>query len=127
MDPGCIAAAFRHWGEAGILWECIGGGGALPLFAEGDEAARGKDRPGAWQGSKQGEGGMALGALCTGVVAGGERVQEAPELSDAGLAQERLRGDTPLIRRPGEGVRDGLDAGSDDVGGTHVMGAEEAL
>ena len=65
MDPGFIAAAFRHRCDAGILLEFIGGGVALPLFAEGDEEARGKDRAGAWQGSKQGEVGMALGASPT--------------------------------------------------------------
>ena len=76
MDPGFIAAAFRHRRDASILLECIGGGVAFPLFAERDEETRGKDRPSAWQGGKQGEVGMALGALRNGMVEVCDRVQE---------------------------------------------------
>ena len=71
--------------------------------------------------------GLALGALRNGVVEVGNRVQEDPELGDERLDQERMRGDNPLISRQWYRVLDGLDACVDDVGVTHVMGAEEAL
>ena len=116
MDPSFLAAAFRHRRDAGILLECIGGGVALPLFAEGDKEARGKDRPGARQGSKQREVGMALGALRNGMVEVGDREQEAPELSDESLDQESMRGNNTLISRQWYCVLAGLDACSDDVG-----------
>ena len=66
MDPGVIAAAFRHRRDARVLLECIGGGVAVPLCAAGDEEARGKDRTSAWQGGKPGAVGMALGAVRNG-------------------------------------------------------------
>jgi hypothetical protein len=127
LDPGFLAAALRHRGEAGLLWACSGGGGALPRCAAGDEEAGGKDRPGAWQGSTHGAGGRALGAWCQGLGAVDDRGQAAPERSDEGLDQERMRGDHPRIRRQGYGSLDGLDAGSDAVGVTYGMGAEAAL
>ena len=111
----------------GILLEGIGGGVALPLCAEGDKEARGKDRPSAWQGSKPGEGGMALGALRNGLVAVGKRMQEAPELGDERLDQERMRGHNTRIGRQWYRALDGLDARVDDVRVAHVLGAEKAL
>jgi hypothetical protein len=86
MDPGVHAAACGPRRDAGRLWECIGGGVALPLCVAGDAAARGTDRPSAWQGGKPGAVGMTLGALRTGLVEVGNRVQEDPELGDERLA-----------------------------------------
>ena len=68
MDPGLVAAAFGHRRNARILLELIGRGIAVALFAEGDEETRGKDGASAWEGVKQGEVGMALGALGNGLV-----------------------------------------------------------
>ena len=99
MDPGLIAAAFRHWRDASILLEFIGGGVAFTLFAEGDEQARGKDRTSTWQGGKQGEVGMALGALRDGMIEVCDRLQDDPELGDERLHQEGMRGDDALISR----------------------------
>jgi len=48
-------------------------------------------------------------------------------LGDERLDQKSMRGDNPLISRQWYRVLDGLDACVDDVGITHVMGAEEAL
>jgi hypothetical protein len=107
--------------------ECSGGGVALPRFAEGDEEARGKDRPGAWQAGKPGEVGMALGAWRHGLVEVGNRVQEDPELGDESLDHEGMGGDHALIGRQWRRALDGLAARVDDVGVAHVMGAEEAL
>ena len=66
VDPGFLAAAFRHWRNTRIFLEFLGRSVAFPLFAKGHEEARGKDGPGAWQGVKQREVGMVLGALRDG-------------------------------------------------------------
>jgi hypothetical protein len=127
MDPGFIAAPFRHRRDARILLECIGGGVTCTLFAEGDEQARGTDRTGAWQGGKQGEVGMALGALRDGMVEVCDRLQDAPELGDESLHHEGMRGDDALSSRQWSRALDGLDARVDDVSIAHVVGAEAAL
>ena len=127
MAPGFLAAAFRHRRDARILLARIGGGVALPRFAAGDEETRGQDCLGAWQGGKQGEGGMALGALRHGLVEVGDHRQEDPELGDESLDHEGMRGDNALIGRQWCRALDGLDARVDDVGRAHVLGAEEAL
>ena len=62
MDPSFLAAAFRHGRNTGIFLKFLGRSVAFPLFAKGDEEARGKDGTGAWQGVKQREVGMVLGA-----------------------------------------------------------------
>ena len=64
VPPGLLATAFRDRCDARICLEFLGGGDAFPLCAEGHEEAGGKDGPGPWQGVKQGEGGMGVGALC---------------------------------------------------------------
>jgi len=127
MDPGFIAAAFRHRCDASIRLECIGGGVAFPLFAEGDEEARGKDRTSAWQGGKPGEVGMALRAVRNDMVEVGDRVQDEPELGDESLDQEGMRGDHALSGRQWRRALDGLEARVDDVGVAHVRGVEEVL
>src|SRR6266571_7217873 len=48
VDPGLLAAAFRHWRNPRIFLELLGRSEAFPLFTKGHEEARGKDRPGAW-------------------------------------------------------------------------------
>lgn len=127
MDPGCVAAAFRHRRDARLLLPCISGEVAFPLFAEGDEKAWGKDRASARQGGTHGEVGMALGALREGVVEVCDRVQDAPELGDEGLDQQGRGGDHARIGGQRCGALDGLDTRGDDVDVAHVMGAEEAL
>jgi hypothetical protein len=52
MHPGFIAATLGHGRTARKLLEFISGGVVFPLFPEGDEAAGGKDSPGAWQGGE---------------------------------------------------------------------------
>jgi hypothetical protein len=127
MHPGFMATAFRHWRDASILLECIGGGLAFTLFAEGDEQAGSQDGASPWQGGKQGEVGMALGAWCDGMVEVCDRLQDDPELGDESLHQEGMRGDDALISRQWSRALDGLDALVDDVGIAHVVGAEEVL
>ena len=61
VDPGLLAAAFRHWRNTRIFLEFVGGGKAFPLFAEGDEGAGSKNGPSPWQGVKQREVRMVLG------------------------------------------------------------------
>src|SRR5215510_15548284 len=68
VDPGLLAAAFRHWRNTRIFLEFGGGGKAFPLFAEGDEEAGSKNGPSPWQGVKQREVGMVLSALGDGFV-----------------------------------------------------------
>jgi hypothetical protein len=85
MGPGFLAAAFRHWRDAGVLLACSGGRITCPLFAEGDEEPGGKDGACPWQGLEQGEIGRALGTLGDGVVEGLESIQGDTELADKGL------------------------------------------
>jgi hypothetical protein len=122
-----MAAAFRHRREARIRLECSGGGVACPLFAAGDEEARGKERTGAWPGGTHGAVGMARRAWRHDMVEVGDRVQDEPELGDERLDQEGLRGDHARIGRQRRRARDGLEACVDAVGVAHVMGVEEAL
>ena len=127
VHPGFLATAFRDRCDARIFLEFLGGGEAFPLFAEGDEEAGGKDGPGPWQGVKQGEVGMGLGALRDGGVEVGNGLQGDAELGDEGLHQEGIGGDDAVIGGQRYGALDGLDAGGDDVGRAHVVGTEEAL
>ena len=127
VDPGFLATAFCDRCDARIFLEFLGGGEAFPLFAEGYEEARGKDGPGPWQGVKQGEVGMGLGALGNGSVEVGNGLQGDAELDDKGLHQEGMRGDHAFIRGQRHRVLDGLNAGRDDVGRAHVVGTEKAL
>ena len=116
MDPGLLAAAFRDRRNARIFLEFLGGGVAFPLFAKGHEEAGGKDGPSPWQGVKQREVGMVLGALRDGVVEVGNGLQGDAELGDEGLHQEGIGGDDAVIGGQRHGALDGLDAGGDDVG-----------
>src|SRR5262245_11152428 len=68
VPPGLLATAFCHRRNTRIFLEVLGRGEAFPLCAKGDEEAGSKDGPGPWQGVKQGEVGMRLGALCNGGV-----------------------------------------------------------
>jgi hypothetical protein len=127
VDPGLLAAAFRDRRNARLFLECVGGGKAVPLCAEGDEEAGGKHSPSPWQGVKQREVGMVLGALCAGFVEVGNGLQGDPELGDEGLHEEDIGGDDAVIGGQRSGALDSLDAGRDDVGRAHVGGSEEAL
>ena len=110
MDPGLLAAAFRDRRNARIFLEFRGGGKAFPLFAEGDEEAGGKDGPGPWQGVKQREVGMVLGALRDGCVEVGNGLQGDPELGDEGVHEEDMTGAALADGLLGDGRRGGLGA-----------------
>ena len=127
VHPGFLATAFRDRCDACVWLEFLGGGEAFPVFAEGHKKAGGKDRPGPWQGVKQGEVGMGLGALCNGSVEVGNGLQGHAELGDKGIHQEGIGGDHAFIRSQRHSVLDGLNAGCDDVGRAHVVGTEKAL
>ena len=90
VDPGLLAAAFGHRRDAGVFLEFLGRGIAFALFAKGDEEAGGKDSPGAGQGLKQREVGMALGALGDDCIEICNSLQGDAELGHEGLHQEGL-------------------------------------
>src|SRR5437870_9539607 len=90
VDPGLLAAAFRHRRNARIFLEFVGGGKAFPLFAEGDEEAGSKHGPRPWQGGKQREVGMVLSAVCDDFVEVGNGLQGDPELGDEGMHEEDI-------------------------------------
>jgi hypothetical protein len=127
VHPGSFAAAFCDWCDAGVFLEVISRAVAFSLFAEGDEEARGKDGPGAWQGIKQGEVRMALGRRRDGFVEVLNGLQSDTELGDEGLHQEGVGGDDTCIGRQWYGALDGLEAGSDACSRAHVVITEEAL
>jgi hypothetical protein len=127
VDPGLLAAAFRHWRNPRIFLEVLGRSVALSLFTKGYEEARGKDRPGAWQGVKQREVGMVLGALRDGLVEVGNGLQGDAELGDEGVHEEGVGGNDTCIGGQRHSALDGLDAGRDDVGRADVVGPEKAL
>ena len=125
VHPGFLATAFRDRGDTCIFLEFRGRGIAFPLFAKGDEEAGGKDGPGSWQGVKQWEIRMRLGALRNGVVEVCDGLQGHAELADKGLDEERSGSNDTLIDGQGCGAFEGLDAGGDDVGRADVVGMEE--
>jgi len=127
VDPGLLAAAFRHRGNARIFLEFLGGGKAFPLFAEGDEKAGSKNGPSPWQGVKQREVGMVLSTLDDDAVEVSNPLQGDPELGDEGVHEEDIGGDNTVIGRQRSGALDGLDAGSNKVRRAHVVGTEEAF
>ena len=90
VHPGFLATAFRDRCDARLFLEFLGGGEAFSLCAEGHEETGGKDGPSPWQGLKQGEVGMGLGALCNGGVEVGNGLQGHAELGDQGLHQEGI-------------------------------------
>ena len=61
------------------------------------------------------------------VIAGGNGVQGDAAWGHEGVPQEGVGGETPVIRGQRHSALDGLDAGREDVGRAHVVGAEEAL
>ncbi len=127
VDPRFVPAAFRHRRDTSVFLQRIGGGIALALFAEGDQETRCKDSTSAWERIKQGEVGMALGALRDGGVEVRDRLEGHAQLGDEGLDQQGMGDDNAFIGGQWGGALDGLEAFVDDVGVTHVMGAEEAL
>jgi hypothetical protein len=127
VHPGFFAAAFRHWRDTRICLVFLSRGEVAPLFAKGHEEAGSKDGSGAWQGSKHGAVGMALGAWRHGVVDVCNRLHSDAALGDEGVHQEGVGDDAPCIRGQRHSTLDGLDAGRDDVGRAHVVGTEKAL
>ena len=127
MDPGRVAAPCGHGRHARILLQFLGRGVVVALFAKGGEETWSKDSPSTWEGIKAGAVGMALGALCYGLVELFDRMQGRAELCDESLDQEGMGGDDPVIGGQWGGPLDGVDAVVDDVRGAHMMGAEEAL
>jgi hypothetical protein len=85
MDPGFIAAPFRHRRDARILLEFIRGGVTCTLFPESDEEAGSKDRASARQGGKQAEVGMLLGAVRNGRAEVCNGMQDGSELGNERL------------------------------------------
>ena len=60
VHPGFLATAFRDWCDARIFLECLGGGEAFPLCAEGHEEASGaKTAPAPGKASNKGKAGWA--------------------------------------------------------------------
>ena len=125
VHPGFLATAFRDRGDTRIFLEFCGRGVAFPLFAKRHQESGGKDCPGSWQGVKQWEVRMCLGALRNGVVEVFDGLQRHAELADKGLDQQRRGGNDALIRGQGGGALEGLDAGVNDIGSTDVVGLEE--
>jgi hypothetical protein len=127
VDPGLLAAAFRHRCNARLLLEVGGGGQAFALFAAGDAEAGRKHGPSPWQGVQQREVGMGLGALGDGVVDVGKGLHGDPEVGDEGVHEEDMGGDDAVIGSQRAGALDGLEAGGDKVGRAHVVGTAEAF
>ena len=127
VDPGLLAATFRHWGNTRLFLEVLGRGVAFPLFAKGHKEARSKDGSGAWPGVKQGEVGMVLGTLGDGGVEGGNALQRDAELGDKGWHHKGVGDDDTFIGGQRHSTLDGRNASLDDVGRAHVVGTEEAL
>jgi hypothetical protein len=110
VHPGFLATPFRAWCTTGVVLACIGGGIAFTVFTNRAEAAGGTDRPSAWPGVKQGEGGRARGRL-------GDRFLEvcAPPQGDTalgaeGLPQEGMGRDAACSAGQGAGTLEGLAA-----------------
>ena len=125
VDPGFLATAFRDRRNARVFLAFIGGGEAFSLFAEGDEEAGSKNGSGPWQGVKQREVGMVLGAVRHSCIEVGNGLQRDAELGNEGLHQENIGGDDTVIGGERHGTLDGLEAGSDDVNRAHVVSPEE--
>jgi hypothetical protein len=124
VPPGLLPAACCHRGHPRICLEFLSRSVAFPLFANGHEAARGKDRTGAWSGGQSGDVWMVLGAWRDGVINVGEGLHGDAELGDEGLHQEDIGGDDAVIGSQRSRALDGLDAGRDHVGRRHVVGPE---
>ena len=127
VDPRFCAAAFGHWGDAGVWLECRGGGIAFALLATGDPEAGSEDGSGTWEGLEEGNVGMALGALGDGGVKLLDGVQGDTELADKGLDAQGMGGDAARIGGPGWGGLDGADALVNDGRRAHVVVAEAGL
>jgi len=127
VNPGLVAAAFRHQRHAGIPLHRISRGVAVAWFAASDEETWGKDGASAWEGVKERAVGMALGAVSHGLVAILARVQSHPELGHKGLDQEGMGGDEAFIGGQRHRARDGVEAWGDAISVAHVMVAEAAF
>jgi hypothetical protein len=127
VNPGLVAAAFRHRRNAGIPLQLISRGVAVAWFAKGDEETWGKDGASAWEGVKSRAVGMALGAVSNGLVAIRARWPRHPELGHKGLDQEGIGGDEAVIGGQRRRALDGVEALGDDLSVAHVMVAEEAF
>src|SRR5438132_316253 len=127
VDPGLLAAAFRHGRNARLFWECVSGGHACPLCAAGDEEAGSPNGPSPWQGVKHRAGGMVLSALCASFVEVGHGLPGDPELGDEGAHEEDMGGDDIVIGGQRSGALDGRAAGGDKVRRAHVVGTEDAF
>src|SRR5262245_17415966 len=127
MDPGLVAAAFGHGGEARVRLARLRRSVAVAWCADRDAEARGQAGTSAWEGAQQREGWMALGPRCNGIVGGLDRLQGHAQLGDEGLDQEDMGGDDALSGGQRGSARDGREACLDDVGIAHVVVAAEAL
>ena len=95
------------------------------MFAEGDKEAGSKHGSGPWQGVKQREVGMVLGALRNSGIAVGKGLQRDAELGNESLHQENIGGDDTVIGGERPGTLDSLEAGIDDVNRAHMVSPEE--
>jgi len=127
VDPGRVAAAFRHRRHASVLLQLIGRGVAVALSAKGDEETWGKDGSSAWEGGKKREVGMALGAVGNGLVDILDRWQGHAELGNKGLDPEGIGGDEAFIGGQRRSALDDVEALGDDISVAHVRVAEEVL
>jgi hypothetical protein len=95
VNPGLVAAAFRHRRKASIPLQLISRGVAVAWFAKGDQKTWGQDGASAREGVKYRAVGMALGAVGNGRVGILDRVQRHAELGHKGLDQEGIGGMMP--------------------------------
>jgi hypothetical protein len=127
VDPGLRAAACGHGRPPRLCWECRGSRVALPLCTQGPEEARGTDRPGAWAGGNQRDGGMVLGVLRDRGVDVGHGLPGAAELGHEGVSEEGGGGADAGIRGQRHGALDGRAAGRAAGGRAAVGGPENGL
>jgi hypothetical protein len=127
VNPGLVAAAFRHRRTASLAWQLISRGVAVAWCAKGDEETGGNDGASAWEGVKYRAVGMALGAVGHGLVELLDRVQRHAALGHKGLDQEGLGGDDAVIGGQRRRALDGVEAWGDDSGVVPVMVAEAAV
>jgi hypothetical protein len=115
VPPGLRATAFRARRNARVFVQCIGGGEACAVCAEGDEEAGSKNGSGPWPGVQHREGGMVRGAGRKSGLEVGKGLQRDAEWGNEGWPQEPMGGEDTVIGGERHGTLDGREAGSDAV------------
>ena len=132
VDPRFLATAFRDRRDARIFLEFLGRRIAVPLFAKGHEEAWGKDGTGAWQGVKQREGGMVLGAWRDGFIEVGNGRQSDAELGHLRrferrpVTEEVAKDRGVFVLKPLQDVGKGVFEGTGQTVGEPHFVADEA-